>query len=175
MRLVNLAIGALAAAAAGAATAQTHRDIETSWGKAGVSLTQYRLDAGVCAAEAISLDVSATPAAKRMVLASRALDTAYSTAWMYNPSAAGGNYLGNPWHEVARVRGMYRVEENFEQVRGLQLTALADCLSGRGYRRFRLTDEQRRQVRRLPMGSQRRRAFLHGLASDADVLARQAL
>ena len=91
MRLVRLTIFALACSAAGTTVAWgASRDIETSWGKAGVSLTQYRLDGGVCAARAITLDISGTPAAQRMVLASRAIDNAYASAWMYYPSASDG-------------------------------------------------------------------------------------
>jgi hypothetical protein len=145
-----------------------------SWGKAGVSMTQYRLDAGVCAARAISKDVSATPAAERMVLASRALDNAYAMAWMYYPSASQGGMMGNPWREVQNVSRAFRVEDNIAEIRNLQYDTLAACLTELGYVRFRLTDAQRDRLRHLPLGSAKRRAFLHALASDPAVLVRQA-
>jgi hypothetical protein len=176
MRLLRLTIFALACSAAGTTGAWgASRDIETSWGKAGVSLIQYRLDGGVCAARAITLDISGTPAAQRMVLASRAIDNAYASAWMYYPSASDGPVLGNPWRAVYQARVNFRVDDNFEEIRGIQYDALRECLLARGYREFRLTDDQRARLKKLPLGSERRRDFLHSLGSDGEILARQAI
>ena len=176
MRVVHLSVLALALAAAGATAAQARtRDIETSWGKPGVSMTQYRLDAGVCAAKAMTLDISNTNAAQQLVKASDALDRAYSHYSLYLPSANGGIMAGNPWNEVARVRDMYAVDDTLEQVRAIQYQALNDCLTERGYRQFRLTEEQRRLVKKLRLGSDKRRAFLHMLASNPEVLTRQPI
>jgi hypothetical protein len=170
----SLAILVLAAASATAAQGST-RDSEVSWGKPGVSLTQYRLDAGVCAAQAISLDISETPAARQMVKASRALDNIYSNAWMYYPPAAGGIQFGSPWREAQRIVESPAVVDSFEQIRATQIAKLRLCLSERGYRQFRLTEDQRENLRKLSIGSEKRRLFLHGLGSNAAVLARQGL
>ena len=53
--------------------------------------------------------------------------------------------------------------------------AVVACLRERGYRQFRLTDDQRRQLRRLRHGTDERRAFLHSLASNPRVLEAQGL
>ena len=52
---------------------------------------------------------------------------------------------------------------------------LEGCLMDRGYVKFKLTKGQARQLSKLPTGSLERRKYLHLLASDADVLAGQAL
>lgn len=173
MRILHLSV--LAAALAGAGAEARTRDIEASWGKPGVSMTDYRLDAGVCAAKAISVDVADTSAARQLVKASRALDNAYSTAWMYNPPAAGGIWFGSPWQEVRRIQDTFAVDESLDEIRALQLAALRSCLTQRGYRQFALTPEQRQRLKRLALGSEKRRAYLHGLASDPQILAGQGI
>jgi hypothetical protein len=47
------------------------------------------------------------------------------------------------------------------------------CLMQRGYSKFRLTDEQRKRLSKLRAGSDERRAYLYGLASDPAVLQSQ--
>ena len=54
-------------------------------------------------------------------------------------------------------------------------TELEDCLTMRGYVKFELTDEQDRHLDRLEAGSDARRAYLHSLASDPDILMAQAV
>jgi hypothetical protein len=66
------------ATAAGAQAPSRSMLQHTSRGKAGVSLEDYRADASTCARAAVNLDVSGTEAAKTLVAASRAIDTAYS-------------------------------------------------------------------------------------------------
>ena len=172
MRLAFAGTGFLAIAAT-AAAASPVRDIESSWGKANVSLAEYRQDAGICAAGAIATDISGTEAAQRLAKASQRLDRIYDSASMYNPGAAGISF-GNPYHEVPSVLRAYRVEENFEQIRQWQVAVLEGCLEGLGYRKFALTADQRARLKKLPLRSERRRAYLHSLASDPEVLSRQA-
>ena len=174
MRLLCLPVLAAAALAATAAEART-RDIATSWGKPGVEMTQYRLDAGVCAAHATNTDLRGTPQAQTLVKASRLLDNAYETASMYNPPAAGGILMGTPWVEVARIHRSLRVGQTLGEVRANLTEVLHGCLEERGYRRFALTDQQRKRVKKLGLGSKKRRAYLHSLARDPEVLARQGL
>ncbi|HEX5183063.1 MAG TPA: hypothetical protein VFW19_07910 [Allosphingosinicella sp.] len=147
-----------------------------SWGKAGVSLDQYRTDAAECAYQAVSLDVSGTQAAHMLVRASRELDQVADTAWMDLPSfgsapmsGIGGNG-GIAWQQTINK---YRPGEQFAAIRDLQYRTLTSCLSGRGYSRFQLTADQAAQLRHLKRGSDARRAYLHGLASDPQVMERQ--
>ena len=55
------------------------------------------------------------------------------------------------------------------------VAVVEDCLKGRGYVQFRLTDEQREMLSRLDRGSDARREYLYSLASNAEVLDAQAL
>ena len=52
---------------------------------------------------------------------------------------------------------------------------LDHCLAAHGYRRFRLTDEQSRQLDRFDPRQPERQVYLHSLASDPQVLATQAV
>jgi len=171
MRLV--VAGAALLIAAAPAHCKT-RDIETSWGKPGVSFAEYHQDASLCAAGAVSMDVSGTAPAQRLVKASQRLDTIYETASMYNPGAAG-LFFGNPYHEVPSVLKAYQVEQSMRQIHAWQVAVLEGCLRGLGYRKFALTPSQRSMLKRLPLRSEKRRAFLHGLASNPAVLASQAI
>jgi hypothetical protein len=181
-----IAIAGLAGAAGAQAPSRAMLH-HTSWGKAGVSLDDYRADAQACAREAVNLDISNTDAAKALVTASRAIDTAYSSAWMYAPassvsfpgpqpsSGGGGVWGGAIGHDVQQIEHRYRVDEQFADIAGLQYRTLDTCLTARGYHQFRLTAEQEARLAHLRHGSDERRFYLHSLGSDPEVLSRQAL
>ena len=153
----------LAAASASAAT----RANETSWGKAGVSLEDYAIDGGLCAYQAMMLDVSDTREARRLVAATRRLEH-IEASW-----GLPGSH--NSLLDHRRTVEAVRPERIFERIAELQQQTLDHCLVERGYRQFRLTDEQQRQLRRLAQGSPERRSFLHSLAANPSVLRSQAL
>jgi hypothetical protein len=133
---------------------------EISWGRPGVSIDTYSADATACVNKAVNLDITDTEAVQRLIQASRALATIETNM----------DILSH-----ARMRDGYRPDRQFEAIKSLQQTTLDACLAERGYRQFRLTDAQLRQLRRLEQGSAERRAFLHRLAADPEVLRRQAL
>jgi hypothetical protein len=83
--------------------------------------------------------------------------------------------FGSPWSDVQRIRDGLGVDETLADVRRLLTGVLHECLEARGYRRFALTADQRKQLKKLALGSKARRAYLHSLASDPDILSRQAL
>jgi len=190
MRESGLSIICLAVCLASAAGAQAPTRAmlhHISWGKAGVSLEDYRADAAACAREAVNLDLSNTDAAKALVTASRAIDTAYSGAWMYAPASSvsvpapqpsgvgGGIWGGGIGHDIQQIVHRYRVDEQFADIAGIQYRTLNACLIARGYHRFRLTAEQEARLAHLRRGSEERRAYLHSLGSDPEVLGRQAV
>lgn len=122
-----------------------------SWGKSGISFLQYRTDAVECA----WLAGSTAPVAVASVDMVFAFD--------------GGDVF-----EVmeSSKRSQYRIWNNVAD----QLEpALETCLRGRGYRPFKLTDEQYAQLKSLKRGSASRHRYLHGLAIDPDVLRTQGL
>jgi hypothetical protein len=187
MKRIGFSIMCIAAGLATAAGAQAPSRSQLhhmSWGKAGVSLEDYRADAAACAREAVNLDISNTDAAKTLVTASRAIDTAYSSAWMYAPAASisfpgvGSSGSGGMWgggHDVQQVIHAYRIDEQFADIADLQYRTLDTCLAGRGYHQFRLTADQEARLHHLRKGSAERRAYLHSLGSDPEILSSQAL
>jgi hypothetical protein len=76
---------------------------------------------------------------------------------------------------VEQLLHAYRIDEQFHDIATLQYRTLDTCLSARGYRQFRLTADQEAQLRHPRRGSEARRAYLHSLGSDPEVLGRQAL
>jgi hypothetical protein len=138
------------ASLAGAAQAQPAPDRQ-SWGKPGISFLQYRTDAVECA----WLAGSAAPVSVASVDQVFAFD--------------GGDVF-----EVmeSSKRSQYRMWNNVAD----QLEpALETCLRGRGYRPFKLTDEQNAQLKALKRGSASRHRYLYGLAIDPEVLKGQGL
>ena len=166
LRHLLTGLAAFAIANAAAAEAPSRKELrQTSWGKPGISFEQYRIDAGICAWRATNMDVADTEAARMMVKASRALD---------HIATAGVDQIGAAI-DMRRVEDGFRVDRQFDAIGELQYDALYACLEDRGYRRFRLTEDQARQLRKLKSGSLKRHAYLHRLASDAAVVNRQAI
>ena len=148
---------------------------DTSWGKPGVTFEDYRTDAILCARHAVDRDISDSDAARTMVAASRSVDNAASGAWVTPPAPTNQTPTMSPNLDINRTASTYRVDRQFRAISELQYATLADCLRQLGYRQFRLTEEQQRQLRRLRRGSDERRAYLHSLASSPEVLDRQGL
>jgi hypothetical protein len=171
-----ISLPAAAAAAVSPSAAKTYR---TSWGKPGVSLAQYRADAVTCGQHASGMDLAGTGPARALALASRRMEAEPNATPMavqdprqapgaaMDPLAMAGAapsamQMAGPERQIAKAGDMMKVE-------------LERCLASLGYREFRLTADQRRKLSKLPVGSVARHAFLHQLASDPDVLARQAV
>ena len=160
----RLAISALFApallltlASSPAAAGPVRPDRQTSWGKAGVSLEQYWIDASECGHATAAIDLSGTAPAQALVLASRMIDNQ------------------NGYDDVARALRLAPPDVQWNRAGTIMERELEGCLMDRGYVKFKLTKGQARQLSKLPTGSLERRKYLHLLASDADVLAGQAL
>jgi hypothetical protein len=128
-----------------------------SWGKAGVSLEDYWVDAAQCGHAAAAIDLRDTTPAKALVYGSRLLEDTTSPG------------------EIMSVQQLVAPDIQWDRAATIMRQALETCLTGRGYMRFRLSASQFRHLRKLEPGSVERRQFLHRLASDASVLARQAI
>jgi hypothetical protein len=183
MRRLVIALFVTAATPALAAPAPVE-----SWGKAGISLNQYRADAVECGRAGYYLDISRTEDAKAFVRASKQLEllptaglASTTTTTTTSASAIGDGtndataqaigFAGTQQHIIDNVRPKERMHD-LEQL----LQATVDrCLAGRGYSKFRLTDDQRRQLRRLKLGSEQRHTFLYQLASSPAVLQTQRI
>ena len=176
LSVISLTSAALASAAVAAPAPQE------SWGKAGVSLDQYRQDALECGLQGHYTDISKTEDAKEFVRASRQLDTMTTSTYAPNTTSAGGTgpvgtdtvdqmarYAANQQHVIQGVRP----DERFRNIKKTLVLKTQQCLTQRGYSPFTLTGEQRRQLKHLKAGSDARRAYLYSLASNPAVLQSQ--
>jgi hypothetical protein len=130
---------------------------EISWGKAGVSLEDYWVDASLCGHQAAAVDLTGTEPAKALVIASRQIDN---------------------WSDFESVQQALRLaapEVQWDRAAAIMRTELERCLTERGYMKFRLTKGQARHLKKLKVGSLERRKYLYSLASDPAILQSQAL
>jgi hypothetical protein len=148
-----------------------------SWGKPGVSLVQYRQDAISCGLQASGSDLEGTDPAKAMVVASRRVE---------NDANAGPNAVLDPMSgptASADILGSSGSTASVKEMADRQVGKAGDilkrelehCLTRIGYRPFRLTSDQRRELARFPTGSDQRHAYLHSLASNPKILQAQAV
>ncbi|RAK51998.1 hypothetical protein [Phenylobacterium deserti] len=121
-----------------------------SWGKPGISFLQYRTDTVECV-YAASVSKVRVPMADIMILAD---------------DVDVRQYVDQA--QIGRSAQAIRVAEQVAE-------ALDACLAARGYRPFRLTDEQRATLRTYRAGMPARQQYLFRLAADPDVLIRQGL
>ena len=163
---------------AGLGTASAARPPALSWGKPGVSYADYRADATACLREAAGTDLTGTEPANALVLASRRIETVLTRD--FTPMVSGGSVpvfdpVINTVNAVQQARIAARPDLRIRQARDILQGRLDHCLEQHGYRRFRLTDEQRRRLNHYPLRQPERQAYLHSLASDPQVLASQAV
>ena len=175
---------ALVAAATFAGAATAANAPQTSWGKPGISFEDYRSDATYCLREAAGLDLTGTEPANALVLASRRMATGQTND--YTPTVGGANSTGpsttnsgfDPMIEAANRMQQERIaarpDLRIRQAHDIMQRRLDHCLAGRGYHRFRLTDDQRRQLRHFPERAAERQTYLYSLASDPRILAAQS-
>jgi hypothetical protein len=161
-------------AAAGLASAASARRPAVSWGKPGVSYADYRADATACLRHAAGTDLAGTEPANALVLASRRMETIQTSD--FTPMVGGGF---DPLITFANAMQMARIgarpDLRIRQARDILQGRLDQCLIDHGYRRFALTDDQRRQLNRFSLRQPERQVYLHSLASDPQVLASQAV
>ena len=168
-----LAVSLVGLMAASAAAAPAPED---SWGKAGVTFIQYRQDAADCAVQGYLLDISQTQDAQDFVRATKELDSVPGGLVIQStgitPTSSSVDVVS--WGNIQQhIIDSLRPEERFKNIKAMQLAKTASCLVQRGYSKFRLTDDQRRQLKHLKFGSDQRRVYLYSLASNPAVLQSQ--
>jgi hypothetical protein len=153
-----------------------------SWGKAGITLKQYRQDALDCGLKGYYTDISQTDDAKAFVSASKQLDaiTTGSFAPITVESNATGPDTTNAVQQMAQyanqqqhVVDSVRADSRFHSIKQTLTANTEQCLASRGYSKFALTADQRHAISKLKAGSDQRREYLYDLASDPTVLAAQ--
>ena len=177
---IALACGIACAAVSPAAAAKlVNPGAGISWGKAGISLVQYRKDAVECGRSAAATNLAGTGPAKAFVIGSRLMENDPNVAPSAvidptaGPAAAADAVAGA--RSSPSVMQMIGPERQFAKAGDILESALERCLKARGYRKFKLTSAQRHRLSKLPLGSDARHAYLHSLASDPNVLSRQAI
>lgn len=137
-----------------------------SWGKPGVSMADYRAQAAECTRRAYDMDLSKTKQADALARATTRIDSLNDQANLSpDPAQAYG--------DIARQQQQVNYPLIQEQLEEMMQETVDKCLTQLGYRRFHLTDEQRKVLGGLPFGSEARRTYLYSLASDPAVLAAQ--
>jgi hypothetical protein len=153
-----------------------------SWGKAGITLAQYREDSLECGLKGYYTDISKTDDAKAFVSASKQLDavTTGATVPMTVESNPGAPDMTNAADQMAAYAAQQqhivdnvRPDERFKSIKQTLESKAEQCLMSRGYSKFALTDQQRHALKKLKEGSDERRAYLYSLASNPAVLQSQ--
>jgi len=160
MRFAPLALIALASVASEAATPYS------SWGMAGVTFDRYRTDAIACGRLGANKDISGEPATARVVLTERLVER------LLNAGIQEGTPIVDGYADIHR---RLQPRQSIAEVQQVHVDAVATCLLRLGYSRFALTPAQTKALGRLRAGTAERHRFLHALASDPAVLARQTI
>jgi ribosomal protein S18 acetylase RimI-like enzyme len=159
----RLVLTTLACALLAASTAHAQRQRgDESWGKTGVSYLQYRTDAVECAYR-VGQDAPVEYALVDIIFATN----------IYMPGAEKD--VDMPMREMvdAASPNPGRMSRPFREISSQLQEPLAKCLGERGYRRFRLTKDQTKELRSLSVGSKARQVYLWNLAVDPQVQQRQ--
>jgi len=181
----------MAVAAAGGCTVNGAAPL-TSWGKEGITMLDYRTDAGQCALIGATTGYGENGAKNAGGISGQnstvpVLGPSGATAANSAAAGAGSGTVSGPPKTIGS--GTYRdaaspdfVNRAANQQRDQEMAAqrarkdaLKFCLANRGYTEFELTAEQRAVLSKLPQGSDQRREYLYKLGTDPDVLSRQAL
>jgi hypothetical protein len=163
----------------------------TAWGKTGVSMLDYRTDAGQCALIAVTYEQdirdantaggvsgqnsSAPPQTPTgSTVASGSMPGMGGTVATSSAITGSANNRDSGAVDVANRAAMQQSSREMAQQRARN-DALKSCLVNRGYTEFELTAEQRAALAKLPQGSEQRREYLYKLGTDANVLGSQAV
>jgi hypothetical protein len=160
-------IAALLIALSLAAPAQAYQRRDESWGKPGISYLQYRTDAVECAYDAETKAPVKIPAVDLTFMTDSAQVDAQPQMDLTNPNADIGVVL-----DYAAQSRMH-MNKHWRNVARQLEPALESCLRGRGYQKFRLTDAQKDELKRLTPGTRARNVYLWNLAVDPGVLKSQ--
>ena|ERR1700754_4350978 len=165
------------------AALDAHPTQNISWGKAGVSLEQYALDANECS-DTRNVKVSLKPDTLRV------LDASSSAALLDLAIQAqpGGNF--NPMSFVESITaqkspenvarrtntfgGRYVAAARADVKDQLQ-KSIDECLRKRGYVAIGLTKKQVHELSNLKQPSHERTAYLHSIDSDENIIDNQRI
>lgn len=160
----------------------------TAWGKKDVSLLDYRTDGGQCAVLAATQQPTVNGAntaggingrngsapTQQASGSANASSGGAGGGGSNAPSITGGTYRESASADFVNRAAMQQRTEEMAAQRARN-DVLHNCLVNRGYTEFQLTPEQRKELDKLPQGSEERRQYLYKLGTDPAVLSKQAV
>lgn len=149
-----------------------------SWGKPGVSFDRYRADGIECARSGAAVDIAQTRPVQDLRRSSREMESTDKGAATYSAGATPDEIMDQTVllaNQYQRVRDAARADRKVAEVKEIMVDTMDACLAARGYRKFRLTKAQHDRLGRMRIGKPERHQYLYGLASDPEVLDRQAI
>jgi hypothetical protein len=148
LRLICAAMLIASPAAARTAAAMTE-----TWGKPGVAYDQYRRDAVDCALIGATRDVSGDEPARTFVRGWR-----IDERFLNDPAGPDvERWLAN--------KRLTQPDRRIDEVQAILVNDVETCLMQRGYRKVQLSKPEQRALQRLRHGTERRRRFLHDIAT----------
>jgi len=154
-----------------------------TWGKSGVSLSQYTTDSIECADTSQYVTVHIKPDTLREL-------SGLSSVQLYSIASGSGNGHGdllgalsgqgsfqsekdiarrsNTFNDRYQSAGSHDIREELQDV-------LEKCLTERGYIKIRLTESQRKILSGLKRHSSKRTAYLHEIGSDHKLIEYQKI
>jgi hypothetical protein len=154
----------------------------TSWGKAGVSLSQFALDANDCSETSRTVAVAIKPETLR------ALDVLSTGALLDIAMQAAPSPTFNPMSMVETLSSQKSAEDIARRtntfggkyvamvrpdVKDELQEVLDKCLMERGYVRIILNADQQKRLSKLKNHTAERTAYLHSIDSDPVIIERQ--
>jgi len=160
----------------------------TIWAKADVSYDQFRADALECGMQGLAVNIDNSEEVKALAQASKQLEAIDASAQAALSQDAGqfgrpdlnSVYVHNGLDIASRkaaeqqaVIAAARPEEQYARIKEMMFKVVRSCMTQRGYSKVVLTEDQRNEYSGLKGGADARRAYIHELASDPDVLETQ--
>ncbi len=160
---------------------------QTIWAKADVDYTQYRADALECGMQGLAVNIDNSEEVKTLARASEQLEAIDASAQAVLHQDAG--QFGRPEQDIYVHNGLEvasrkaaeqqaviastRPEQQYAGIKEKMFKVVRSCMVGLGYTKIVLTEDQRNAYSEMKGGADARRAYLHELASDPQVLGTQ--
>lgn len=142
-----------------------------SWGKPGVSRSNYDADAVSCSLKPAARDVGGDSETKAYVRGFDVIERENNMPPMARPIDDDGLIAQS--NRNVLLRRMYKPERKVDALQNKLQSEVEACLISHGYTRFMLSKDQSRQLDSFKIGSLARRDFLHRLGSNAAIVAGQ--
>lgn len=146
---------------------------QTIWAKADVGYEQFSADALECGMQGLAVNIDNTEEVKTLARASEqleALDTSAQTALSQNNGLDAAARVAAQQQTVIAAT---RPDEQYAGIKEKMFKVVRKCMIERGYSKIVLTEDQRNEYSETKGGANARRAYIHKLASNPDVLETQ--